>query len=474
MNKLILLFFIFSFFIISNLFPQQKLDSYWKGKISIMAMDIGIEINFKTDADSIRGKMDIPEQNAKDLSLIHISFKEPKVYFELQAGPGVAIFDGEIKADSIFGKYLQAGMEGTFVIRKSADKPKDITPKDVEILPYKQEEVTFNNGDIKFAGTLTLPEKSGKHPVIIMITGSGPQNRDEELLGFKPFKVIADYLTRNGIAVLRYDDRGVGGSTGKSTSESTTEEFSTDVLAAVDYLKTRNDINIQQIGLFGHSEGGIVAPLVASKSADIAFIICMAGTGVTGEEIVTEQSKLIMQANNTSDEDIEKNQNVLKKVFTAIKNNSSFDEIKDEIKKSLEEEYNKMTDEQKKTIPDKEEYFKSTVDAQIKQINNPWFKYFTTYDPKPSLKNVKCPVLLLFGELDLQVPPHQNKEPMEKALKEGGNTNFKTIVFPKANHLFQSATNGSPNEYAKLPKEFVPGFLDEITKWVLERVEIVK
>ncbi len=307
-----------------------------------------------------------------------------------------------------------------------------------------------------------------------MITGSGPQNRDEELFGFKPFKIIADYLTRNGIAVLRYDDRGVGGSTGKNVSEYTSEDFADDVLEAVKFLKTRSDINPEQIGLMGHSEGGIVAPLAASKSNDIAFIVLMAGTGVKGIDIIKEQSILIMRADNTPEDAIKSNDELLSKLYSILTTNGDMETLRPELEKEIEKSYNDMPDEQKKTITDKNEYIKSMADMQFKQLGSPWMRYFLTYDPAIALEKVTCPVLGLFGELDLQVPPSQSKEPMENALKKSGNKDFKIVVMPKANHLFQSSSTGSPSEYAKLPKEFIPEFLPTVKDWITERVTVLK
>jgi len=463
-------------FILHPAYSQQTIDGSWSGKIDIMGSALGIDVKFKTETDSIRGTIDIPEQNAKDLKLIHIEFTSPKVYFELPAGPGLAVFDGKLEGDSITGKFTQAGIEGTFSLAKGENQTQ-IKPKEEDVtepLPYNSEEVTFNNGDIKFAGTLTIPKTEGKHPAVVMITGSGPQNRDEELFGFKPFKVIADYLTRNGIAVLRYDDEGVGSSTGESVSQYTTEDFAGDVLEAVKYLKTREDINPKQIGLIGHSEGGVVAPLTASKSKDIAFIVLMAGTGVKGIDIIKEQSKLIMEAEKTPEEDIKANDELMDKGYKIIESNGNLEDLKPELEKEELRSYNDLSDETKNSIKDKDEYIKTMVDAQIKQFSSPWIKFFLTYDPAPTLEKVKCPVLMLFGGLDLQVPPAQSKAPMEKALQEGGNKDYMSVVFPKANHLFLSANTGSPSEYASLPKEFVPDFLDTIKDWITKRVTVVK
>lgn len=481
MDKIISKIISFSllFFLIQVSYSQPKLDGSWSGAILIMGTELNIDVKFKTETDSIKGTIDIPQQNAEDLKLIHISFAPPKAYFELPAGQGTAVFDGELQGDSITGKFTQSGLEGKFFLRKTSDEAelKTETPPvkvETEELPYNSEEVTFYNGDIKFAGTLTSPKTEGKHPAVIMITGSGPQNRDEELFGFKPFKIIADYLTRNGIAVLRYDDRGVGGSTGESVSHYTSEDFAGDVIEAVKFLQTRTDINPEQIGLMGHSEGGIVAPFAASKSKDIAFIILMAGTGVKGIDIIKEQSALIMKAENTPEEDIKENIELQDKLYKVLESNGDMEVLRKELEKAVLKSYEELPETEKKTITDKDEYVKSMVDLQIKQFESPWMKYFLLYNPAPTLEKVTCPVLMLFGEIDLQVPPSQNREPMENALIKGGNKDYKTIVFPKANHMFITANTGSPSEYNSLPKEFVPGFLDTIKDWITERVTVVK
>lgn len=465
MKKLFILILICNLFSIVS--AQEKIDGYWKGNIYAMEAKFGIEIKFRTENDSMIATIDIPEQGADDLKLVNVSLNDNLVHFELETGAGSGIFDGIFYGDSISGAYKQSGLDGTFLLNRAEEQ---IVSK--EELPYNSEEVIFKNGDISFAGTLTTPKTPGKHPAVILITGSGPQNRDEDIFGFKVFGKIADFLTRNGIAVLRYDDRNTGGSTGPNVSESTTEDFAVDVISAVEFLKSRNEINESQIGLFGHSEGGIVAPLVASKSGDIAYIILMAGTGVKGIDIIKEQSKLIMKTENSSDDEIKGYKKMLDKIYKTLKAGNDLTKLEKDIRKNVEENYEQLPEDKKKFIPDKEQYIDFMVKSTIEQFGSPWMKYFLLYDPAPTLSKVKCPVLLLFGELDLQVPYKQNKEPMEKALVIGGNKDFKTIVFPSANHLFQKAATGSPSEYSKLEKEFVDGFLDAIKYWILERVTL--
>lgn len=447
---------------------SQNINGPWSGKIDIVGMSLDFEVRFQESTDSIKAMMDIPQQNAKDITLNNISFTTPNLHFEMPAGPSTAVFDGKLDNDTVKGIMKQAGMEGTFFLsRGELKKPEE--PK--EEVNYKQEEVTFKNGENTFAGTLTIPFSKGKHPAVVMITGSGAQNRDEEIFGFKIFKIIADNFTKNGIAVLRYDDRGVGGSKGKSVNESTTMDFAEDVIQAVKYLQTREDINPKQIGLCGHSEGGIVAPLVSTMDKDIAFIVLIAGTSVKGIDIVKEQTKMIMKANNASQEEIDKQAELFDMIYNSIKTGEGWDKLKKDISERIIAEMDNSTDSAKTK---NEEYANNMAELQIKSFSSPWFKFFVEYDPYPALLKVKCPLLALFGENDLQVLPSQNKAPMEKALSNGGTKDYKIIVIPKANHLFQSANTGSPSEYGSLPKEFVPGFLDTMTGWILERVTIVK
>jgi len=442
----------------------------WSGAIDIGGQSLGMSVTFQMKSGALRAFIDIPEQHATGLLLTKVSFENPRVHFELPAGPGLAIFDGTWKNDSLKGGFTQASNVGSFyLVRGPAKKVEE--PE--EVVPYKKEEVFFYDDSIKLAGTLTIPPTQGPHPAVVMITGSGPQNRDEELFGFKPFKIIADHFTRKGIAVLRYDDRGVGGSTG-NTNQSTTADFARDALAAIHFLQSRSDINPTQIGLCGHSEGGIVGPLAASQSSDVDFVICIAGTGVPGWKIVLAQDDLIMRADSTSEEKIWQALALERKMLDAALRGENLDGFRQEMLDTARKEFETMPEEQRKMITDKEQYLNDAVDTQLRSMQSPWFKYFIAYDPAPALEKVKCPILALFGGLDLQVPAELNKNAMEAALKQGGNKDYTFRVFPKANHLFLTATTGSPKEYGTLKKEFVPGFLDTMSDWILKRVTLPK
>lgn len=453
----------------ASIYSQAPIDTVWNGSINIMGQNLGIITKFWTEGGLSKGTIDIPQQGAKDLPLTGVVFIDPKIHFELQAGPGLAVFDGKYYGDSISGTFTQAGTQGRFLLLKGEPIKQQVTEN--KDLPYIEEEITFSNDGNTLAGTFSYPKENNSglpgFPAVILITGSGPQTRDEEVAGFKVFAAIADYLNRNGIAVLRYDDRGIGGSTGSSVDQSTTMDFAGDVVAAVNYLKSRGDVHT--IGLLGHSEGGIVAPIAAVQSPNVQFIILMAGTGVKGIDIIKEQSKLIMQADKATKEEVDGYLKMIDAVYEAIKNNKPLDDIKQEIKQSIIDNFDDLPKEQKKNIKNVNQYANDVAEMTIAQFSSPWMRYFLTYDPAPMLESVKCPVLVLFGGKDLQVPAKQNEKPVTDALTRGGNMEFSVEVYPTANHLFQEAVTGSPSEYTTLKKEFVPGFLERITKWIQVR-----
>lgn len=470
MRKLIQILFVICFVFISNTgYSQSEIDTVWNGAIDIMGTKIGIGVRFSTAANKTTATIDIPEQSAIGIELEKVSFSNPKVHFELPTSTSKAVFDGLYYGDSIGGDFTQGGIKGRFqLVRGEITGLTQI--EDTTELTYNTEEVTFYNDGNSFAGTLTYPKGEGKYPAVVLITGSGAQNRDEEIFGFKIFRLIAEHLTRNEIAVLRYDDRGVGGSKGKSVNESTTEDFAGDVIAAVNYLKTRDEINAGKIGLLGHSEGGIVAPLASTKTSDIAFMVLVAGTGVRGIDVIKEQSKLIMQAENATEDEISGYIVMQNLIYETLNKDGNIKELEEQLEKNVSDSFEKMSAEEKKTIKDKDAYIKETVSSTIKIFSSKWMRYFLAYDPSYALEKVTCPVLMIFGGKDLQVPVSQNQKPMEDALKKAGNTDYTVKVFPNANHLFQNAVTGSPNEYPTLPKEFLPGFLDEISGWIVERV----
>jgi len=332
---------------------------------------------------------------------------------------------------------------------------------------YREEEVLFKVGDITLSGTLTLPNTSGPHPAIILISGSWADNRDAEINGFKPFRIIADHLSRNGIAVLRYDDRGVGKSTGKHTYQYTVEDFADDVLAAVKVLKSHQNINKEHIGLCGHSLGAVVAPLSASKLNDISFIILMAGYGTIGEEVMIESRKLEAQLAGKTDAEIEKLIQLEKRMCNVSRTGVGFDELEKDLREMALSDFEKLSKMKKNSFNNFESYFKNTYNGiMLTFIPTPFYKHWLDYNPLPSFKKVKCSTLILFGENDTTVPSEVNKPLIVTALKEAGNKDYTVKIIQKANHYFTNSSNWG--------KGFAPGFFDTMINWILERVDIAK
>lgn len=433
----------------------KSLDGTWLGTIKAGAAELRVALHLKSKPDgSFTGTFDSIDQGAKGLALDNITFKDRVLRFELKIGK--ASYEGKLNANTteLDGTWKQSGQTLPLTFKKTDKVPEVTRPQNPKKpYPYLEEEVSYRNekAGIKFAGTLTLPKGAGPFPAVLLITGSGPQDRDESLLGHKPFLVLADHLTRKGIAVLRVDDRGVGGSTG-NTMQSTTEDFAGDALAGVAYLQSRKEINPKKIGLLGHSEGGVVAPLAASRSKEIAFIVLLAGTGLPGEDILYLQAAAGLRAFGASEDAIAKNRAVQEKMFAILKSE-------------------KDPKEAEKKLRDALQGTGVNADQQIAFTQTPWFRFFLGHDPRPALIKVRCPVLALNGEKDVQVTPKENLRAIEKALKEGGNSDFTIKEMPGLNHLFQTCKTGAFSEYAQIEETIAPAVLELIADWIVKRTK---
>ena len=329
-------------------------------------------------------------------------------------------------------------------------------------IPYDVEEVEYSNltAGVTLAGTLTLPRSGKPSPAVLLIAGSGPIDRNETVFGHKPFLVLADHLTKQGVAVLRVDKRGVGQSTG-NYDVATSVDFAADVLAGVEYLKTRKEVNAEQIGLIGHSEGGLIAPMVAVKSNDVAFIVIMAAPGVTGETTCYAQETLISRAMGIPEEQLSHQLDFQKQVLSVIIHESDLKKAEKLLREIVAKQIANLPKEEQQASAD-------AMEAQIKRCNSKWFRYYLTYDPTTSLKHLKIPVLVINGELDCQVPPKLNLPVIAKILEKAGNRNYRIIEFPKLNHFFQTCESGSILEYGKIEETLAPVVLDTLSGWILE------
>jgi hypothetical protein len=439
------------------------LEGSWAGTLKISNVELRIVFNVIKDASGkLLANLDSPDQGAYGIAVDEVIVKGDSIKFIVGVVKG--FYAGKIFPDSlkIAGVWNQGGRALPLDLRKTEKLEKPKRPQEPkEPFPYRSEEIKFVNteaGDT-LAGTLTLPDEAGPFTAVILVTGSGPQNRNEELLGHKPFLVLADYLTRKGIAVLRYDDRGIGESTGDFRI-ATSEDFADDAIAAVEYLKTKNEIN--KIGVAGHSEGGIIAPMVAVQSNDVDFIVLIAGTGIRGDSILMLQTELIMRASGSDEATISRDLGIYRQIYSILVSDNDDEAIKQDLSAILDDSYKYLTEEEKVEVGTKEQM----IEMQLNVLLGKWFRYFIKYDPYPTLKKVKCPVLAINGEKDLQVPPKENLSAIEKALKEGGNKNYKIVEMPGLNHLFQKSATGSPTEYGNIEETFSPDAMKVISDWI--------
>jgi pimeloyl-ACP methyl ester carboxylesterase len=447
----------------------KELEGFWEGKLRLTA---GIELRLvlrveKGKDGTLKAALASPDQGANNIPISMIELKGDALTFESK-GIGAKYSGKKTKEGTGFdGQFTQGGLKLPLVLKKT-DKvsvaPRPQTPKPP--FPYRSEEVTYENkaGGVKLAGTLTLPPGRGPFPAVIMITGSGAQDRDETIFAHRPFFVIADSLTRRGIAVLRVDDRGVGGSTG-SGSDSTSEDFAGDALAGVAFLKGRNDIDPARIGLAGHSEGGIIAPMAASRSKDVAFIVLMAGTGLPGIDILKAQAELISRVEGASEAELKYSRDAQQRAIDIFLREKDEKVARTKLVAAMKEILAALPEAEKKALA---ESGGEVSEAMIDQFNNAWFRSFLAFDPRPTLQKVRCPVLAINGEKDLQVPSKENLAEIEKALKAGGNRDVKTVEFAGVNHLFQPCKTGSPSEYAKIETTIAPEVLKAIGDWIVE------
>jgi len=448
--------------LIVNLVLGQNITGQWNGTLKVQGTQLRIVFNISKAENGYTSTMDSPDQGAKGIPVTTTSFENSTLKLTV-SNLGVE-YQGTLESDNVIvGNFKQAGMSFPLNLSKGTiETEKLVRPQEPKKpYPYYDEEVTFENAKagIKLAGTLTLPKKEGLFPVVILISGSGPQNRNEELMGHKPFLVLSDFLTRNGIAVLRFDDRGTAASTGDFKT-STSADFASDVEAGVAYLQTRKEIEKKKIGLMGHSEGGIIAPMVASNSKDISFIVLLAGTGIPGDRLLLLQEELIFKASGMSDNKLQIIKRINSLVFELVKKSNSVDQLTADLTNLLKQEVKNYPDRPGNISDD------DFVKAQVNEVVNPWMVNFIKFDPAIALTKVKCPVLAINGEKDLQVPPKENLEAIKSALSKGGNTKVTIIELPGLNHLFQECKTGLPSEYSAIEQTFSPTALDEILKWI--------
>jgi pimeloyl-ACP methyl ester carboxylesterase len=440
----------------------QDIAGDWTGVLEVSGMHMHIVFHISKMDTGYNALMDSPDQGVKGIPVTSARFEQGRLTLGVdQAKMG---YSGEWKDSLIVGTFTQAGRSIPLELRRGGVAAPIRPQEPARPYPYTAEDVHFENkgAGVTLAGTLTLPPGKGAFPVVILITGSGPQNRDEELLGHKPFLVIADALTRRGVAVLRYDDRGTAQSTG-DFAKATSADFATDVEAAVAYLKTRKEISAHRIGLIGHSEGGLIAPMVAARSKDIRFIVLLAGPGLRGEEVLLSQQQLIAQAAGAWARQAQDMVEVNRGAMDIVVRDSLRLEHRDTLRQELEA-YFKQKEAEFPVLQGK-------TGSAIAQLTSPWMGYFLAYDPAPALEQVHCPVLAMAGAKDLQVAPEENLVAIGRAMEKGGNKHFEVKEFPDLNHLFQECGTGLPGEYSAIGQTFAPVALEFMVNWVVKQAK---
>ena len=434
----------------------SDIDGLWLGTLDAGATKLRLVLKIANGPDGLTASLQSPDQSQQWLPANSATRSGDSLNFTIES-LGV-VYDGKIDAglNSIDGTFTQGGRPLPLALKRVKDQAELETrhPQNpVKPYPYREEEVTYANkaaGNV-LAGTLTIPPGKGPFPAVLLISGSGPNDRDETVFGHKPFLVLSDYLTRKGIVVLRADKRGIGKSTG-DLAHATTADFATDAEAGVQYLKTRAEADPRRIGLIGHSEGGTVAPMVAAGDPGVRFIVLMAGPGVPGDQIIVEQGRLIEEAAGATKEKAAQDADKQRELFALVEKEKDDAVLGKELREKLAGR-----------VPD------AQIDVAIQQLTSPWMRYTLTYDPATALRKVTCPVLALNGEKDLQVSAAQNLPAIKKALEEGGNKQIEIDELPGLNHLFQTAKTGSPTEYAQIEETISPVALDKVASWILKQ-----
>jgi hypothetical protein len=426
-----------------------------------------LKFGLKTDAQKQQAAIYIPEQGLFEYALKAPIFRNDSLIADLKEFNSV--LSGKLDAETFTGQWKQNGFSSALKLTKVETLSFLKRPQQPQApFPYVVENVKFTNDNqsISFGGTLTFPNGKGPFTTIVLITGSGQQDRDETLFGHKSFWVIADHLSRNGFAVLRVDDRGVGETTG---TVSTSIDYAQDVLAAVKYLKNRKEVNRKKLGLIGHSEGGMIAPMAALQTKDVVFIISLAGLGIGGKELLLQQSDDILKKSGTNETYRSHVRSLNETLYNVAERLPLEGDIKDSLQLAFDNWLKAQPDAVLGQMGYKSEQGRKGITGQFGVINSKWYRYFLKYDPQPILSQIKIPVLALSGSKDLQVASKPNLAGFEKGLTAAGNKHFKILELPDLNHLFQKCQKCTVAEYGMLEETFSPEALGVMTAWLKER-----
>lgn len=447
----------------------------WQGRLELAGGGLRVVFQIRRGEDgALAATMDSPDQGATGIPVSRVELVGDTLRLAVAAAGGE--YEGTLaEPDRLEGEWRQSGT--TFPLELRRVDPDDVEgprrPQEPERpLPYGVEEARYENPEagIVLAATLTLPEGEGPHPAVLLISGSGPQDRDGTAYAHRPFLVLADHLTRRGIAVLRADDRGVGES-GGSFPDATSGDFASDARVGVTYLKGRPEVDPGAIGLVGHSEGGLIAAMVARRSEDVGFLVLLAGPGLPGEEVLYLQGAAIARAMGASDEQVERQRREQEELFRIVKEEEDPEARLARLKRVLRDRLASMSAAARAAsgVPSDASGREEWLDLQLRSAASPWFRFFLRHDPRDDLRRVSVPVLALIGTLDLQVPPGENLPEIEEALVRGGNRDVTAMELEGLNHLFQHARTGSPAEYARIEQTMAPEAMEVVAQWILAR-----
>jgi pimeloyl-ACP methyl ester carboxylesterase len=435
----------------------------WQGPLEVSGMRLRLAFTISRDsAGALRGSLVSIDQGNQAIPATFTIRGDSLI----AAIPAIgASYAGVLNAarDSLRGSFTQGMTVPLNLARVGAItalvRPQEPRPP----YPYKTEDVAFESvSGVRLAGTVTIPAGPGPFPAVVMVSGSGPQDRDETLMGHKPFLVLADFLARRGIASLRYDDRGVGKSTG-SFGQGTSEDFANDAESAVRFLRGHSAVAPSRVGIVGHSEGGMIGPMVAARTGDVAFLVLLAGPGISGDSILVLQSKALLAANGADSARVQLGATFNRRVYDVLKSGVDTATMRQRLRTLFTEFFASLpASERANASP-------AAVDQQLSQILSPWFLYFIKFDPAPNLRRVRVPVLAVNGTRDIQVPYQPNLAGIAAALREAGNRDYRVVELPMLNHLFQTATTGNVSEYGTIEETISPQALELVASWILER-----
>ncbi len=452
----------------------QSVAGTWYGMLIWQSAQLPIVLHIDKNGDRYTSTWDSPSQGAKGLATLKTNFYGNQLAID-GSNYGVKI-NGTFVPDSniIRAEFSQGQANLPLRLQRTpvavSSQALSARPQEPNDIPYQQEDVVFTNtkAGVKLAGTLTLPAHGKASKIVVLISGSGAQNRNEELTDFnhRPFLVWSDWLTRQDIAVLRYDDRGVAQSTGDFQT-ATTADFADDAEAAVKYIQSRSDLKGMQIGLLGHSEGGLIAPMVAARNKAVKFLVLLAAPGVPIRELMVRQSADQMRLAGASPLNIETSKAINRTIYAVfprypLLSDSSFK------RKLTDVVYKELTGAAKRTSDTaaKQSEINESVRAIVDPLVTPWYRYFITADPTPYLTKVNCPVLALNGTLDMQVNSEENLAGIKASMQKAGNKNYTIVAMTGLNHLMQKAQTGALSEYGKITETVNPSALQKVSSWI--------